>query len=139
MRTLFACCVMLLVGGSARGEDPKAMFERATADYKAGNYAEAAAVYEEIYRITNNPVLLYNVGQAHRQAGNLEPALAAYRGYLEKSPDAKNAEAVNKRIAELELQIELTPKPVEKTPEPEAKPAPPPPVVEKAPPKKDEP
>src|SRR4051812_25089277 len=71
-------------------QDPKQMFEAATAEFNLGHYNKAAAMYEEIYKITLQPVLLYNIGQAHRLAGDLDKASFFYKGYLRAQPQAKN-------------------------------------------------
>lgn len=101
---------VVLVACAARtasaAQDPKQMFETATAEFNLGHYEKAAAMYEEIYKVTLEPVLLYNIAQAHRLGGDFDKAVFFYKGYLRAQPQAKNRGEVQKRIAELELAIE---------------------------------
>jgi tetratricopeptide (TPR) repeat protein len=106
-----------------------------TAAFNLGQYNEAAADYEAAYKAVMDPVLLYNIGQAHRLGGNPEKALTAYRSYLRTAHQgATNRKFVEEKIRELETEIAA--KPVEKNapkPLPEATraitPPPPAPVV----------
>jgi tetratricopeptide (TPR) repeat protein len=92
------------------GEDAaRAHTKTATAAFNVGSYAEAAAEYERAYRLVPDPVLLFNIGQAHRLGGNAEKAIVAYKSYLRTAPaDAPNREQVEKRIEDLEA-ISWTP------------------------------
>jgi len=92
------------VAGAA--EDPKKLFEAATAEFNLGHYEKAAGMYEEIYKVTLEPVLLYNIAQAHRLGGDFDKAVFFYRGYLRAQPQARNKGEVQKRITELEDAIE---------------------------------
>src|SRR3954466_10163533 len=99
--SLVAWVVVALMAGAANAaEDPKKMFETATAEFNLGHYEKAAAMYEDIYKITLEPVLLYNIAQAHRLGGDFDKAVFFYRGYLRAQPQAKNRGEVQKRIAE---------------------------------------
>jgi hypothetical protein len=50
--------------------------------------------------------MLYNVAQAYRLNGQLSEALHSYRRYLQRSPNARNREDVERKIADLEQTIE---------------------------------
>jgi tetratricopeptide (TPR) repeat protein len=79
---------------------------RGMAAYNLGSYEEAARAYEESYRLVQDPVLLFNLGQSWRLAGNPDKALIAYRSYLRTAPaDAPNRAQVERRIPELEALI----------------------------------
>jgi hypothetical protein len=109
MRKLLLLVVMVVLCLARVGlaaEDPKKLFEAATAEFNLGHYEKAATMYEEIYKITLEPVLLYNIAQAHRLGGDFDKAVFFYRGYLRAQPQAKNHSEVQKRIAELEDAIE---------------------------------
>jgi tetratricopeptide (TPR) repeat protein len=109
MRTLplVLLVVMLSVARTAgAAEDPKKLFEAATAEFNLGHYEKAASMYEEIYKVTLEPVLLYNIAQAHRLGGDFDKAVFFYRGYLRAQPQARNRGEVQKRITELEDAIE---------------------------------
>ncbi|MGZ3439751.1 MAG: tetratricopeptide repeat protein [Polyangia bacterium] len=104
---LLIVVLVALAAPAANGaEDPKQLFESATAEFNLGHYEKAAGMYEEIYKITLEPVLLYNIAQAHRLGGDFDKAVFFYRGYLRAQPQAKNRGEVQKRITELEDAIE---------------------------------
>ncbi len=101
------CLVVIVSVGqvAAAADDPKKLFETATAEFNLGHYEKAAAMYEEIYKVTLEPVLLYNIAQAHRLGGDFDKAVFFYRGYLRAQPQAKNHGEVQRRIAELDEAI----------------------------------
>ncbi len=77
--------------------------KRATAAFNLGSYDEAAKQYEDAYRLVQDAILLFNIGQSYRLAGRPEKALTAYKAYLRTGPtDAPNREQVARRVAELE-------------------------------------
>jgi tetratricopeptide (TPR) repeat protein len=75
---------------------------RANLSYQAGNFAEAVRELEAEYVVDGDPSALYNLGQAYRLWGKLEPALRAYRQYLAERPGASNRQQVEKLIADLQ-------------------------------------
>ncbi len=109
--------------------------KQATAAYNLGRFDEAAERYEEAYRLVQDPVLLFNIGQSYRLGDKPEKAIFAYRAYLRTAPlDAPNREVVEKHIAELKHQLEA--KSAQPAPAPASQPAtaPPPPPVPEPPP-----
>lgn len=79
-------------------------FEAGRNLYDAGAFERAGREFEEAYRLSSRPELLYNVYVAHRDAGNVGKAAAALRQYLdemEEAPDRVNLEA---RLQSLEEQ-----------------------------------
>jgi len=83
----------------------KASFEKGATEYNLGHFADAIAQFEKAYAIDAAPILLFNIGQCHRQLGNKERALFFYRRYLEQDPKAENRVEVEKRMAELERSM----------------------------------
>ena len=71
--------ILVVIVAAARqagaADDPKKMFEAATAEFNLGHYQKAAGMYEEIYKVTLEPVLLYNIAQAHRLGGDFDKAV----------------------------------------------------------------
>ena len=125
---LFASVMVLAAGlaaapvawaGLGEGGDREAAREdvrSATAAFNLGHYAEAAALYERAYKLVPDPILLYDLGQSCRLAGQLEEALIAYRSYLRTAPDeAPNRQRVREMIGMLERAVgqkkELQPAP----------------------------
>jgi tetratricopeptide (TPR) repeat protein len=98
-------------------------YERATAAYALGNFAEAALSYEKAFEQKPDPALLYNAAQAHRRAGNRTRAVELYRSFLQVFPRADNREVAERHLRELERAAEL-----------EAQAAAPPPLLAAPPP-----
>ena len=73
--------------------------------YKAGQYKEAIAKFEEAYAVRPHPVIFYNVAKSYEQLGETGKAMRAFRDYLRLQPDAKDKEAVNDEIANLERRL----------------------------------
>jgi iron complex outermembrane receptor protein len=81
-------------------------FERGTALYDLRRYHEAAAEYEAAFELKSEPSLLYNIGQAYRLAGELEPALSSYRAYLRRLANAPNRAEAERHILALQRELE---------------------------------
>jgi tetratricopeptide (TPR) repeat protein len=76
---------------------------KAAVAYNLGSYEEAARHYESAYRLVQDPILLFNLGQCWRLGGQPEKALASYRAYLRTAPtNAQQREMVQRRVEELE-------------------------------------
>jgi tetratricopeptide (TPR) repeat protein len=116
--------------GSAQAA-AKDHYERATAAYYAGRYPEAIAEFRKTYDLDPEPILLFNIAQAYRKLGNVEEALAHYRRYLDRAPQADNRETVRARIRELEAELkDGSASPSGQSPEPQAsEPTAPPPTA----------
>jgi len=76
-------------------------FGRGQEAFNNGDYAGAAAAYEEAYAIVPDPTILFNLGDARQRAEDYRGAVDAYETYLEKRPDADNKADVEGRIAQL--------------------------------------
>ncbi len=63
-------------------ESARELYERGTAQYALGKYAEAALLFERAFELKPNPAILYNTAQAHRLAGNKQRSLDLYLSYL---------------------------------------------------------
>jgi tetratricopeptide (TPR) repeat protein len=110
----------------------------------AKDYDKAIELYKKAYAIVPHPILMFNIGQAHRLAGRHDQAVPFYERYLALEPGGAEAPAARAALAE----IKAAPKPAEpgkpaeppkppeppKPAEPGARPAPPPSVSQGAPP-----
>jgi tetratricopeptide (TPR) repeat protein len=101
----------LLPSGSAGAEGEseadataaRAAFADGNAEFKAGRWQAAAEAWQRGYRLKADPVFLYNIAQAYRQADAPDKALFYYRNYLrESSAEAPNRAQVEERVAQLE-------------------------------------
>lgn len=115
-RALLACAVLTLAfallpsaPAAAQGpvptdpdEEARYHFNLGEVAYNAGRFADAADEFEEAYRLSGRSTLLYNIFVARRDAGQLGPAIAALRKYLELVPDSEQAPALRRRLENME-------------------------------------
>ena len=87
---------------------PKAM-ERFRKGEKLHNLSEYAAALEEFraaYLMVDDPLLLFNIAQCHRLLGNTREAITFYNRYRRAQPEAASRGFVDRKIAELETQLQ---------------------------------
>jgi hypothetical protein len=90
----------------AQKQEVRERYDKATRFYYLRKYPEAIVEYEGIYLLSADPVMLYNIAQCHRQADQPEQALQFYKNYLRNAPTATNRADVEKKITEMERQVE---------------------------------
>jgi tetratricopeptide (TPR) repeat protein len=93
------------------GTDLRRLYLSASNHFDLGEYAAALTEFKELYRLKNDPVLLYNIAQCARLLGKSDDALRSYRVYLMRSPNAPNRAEVEGRIAALEAALRNAPAP----------------------------
>jgi hypothetical protein len=96
--------MMAASGAAPASQEARQAFVEAERAYDLGHWDEAIRGFETSYRLTGDPILLFDLAQAHRQAGHVRAALTTYRAYLRQRPDAPNRAKVEERIADLEAQ-----------------------------------
>src|SRR5438874_1435930 len=104
MRIFFAVLALAALTPTARADDlaaAKEHYRKATKAYELGLFDEAIAEFNLAYKAKDDPTILYNLAQSHRQAGHRVEALRTYRVYLMKVPDAPNHREVEALIASL--------------------------------------
>ena len=114
-------------------------YQQATRAYDLGKYQEAVDEYQKVYEIDGDPVMLYNIAQAYRLNDQPQESIHFYRRYLQRSPEARNKEDVERKITAMEKLIEerrkaaalVAPPPPKTEVKPVAvpEPVPPPPVT----------
>lgn len=107
-----ALCLLVLLGlfaagASAQGgqkgvEDIRLQMDRGQGLFLAGQFEQAAQIFEEGYQTYPYSAFLFNAGVCHQRVGNAEKALGLFRLYLEKDPTAPDAAQVQERIVQLE-------------------------------------
>jgi tetratricopeptide (TPR) repeat protein len=114
---------------AGRGQDHAA---RGRKLYDLRRYEAAIKEFEQAYQSDNDPAHLYNIAQAHRLANHVPEAIAAYRAYLDRMPEAPNRPDVERRIAELSA-AQRPPNGLDPQPAAPPPPAPAPPAATPAP------
>jgi tetratricopeptide (TPR) repeat protein len=113
-RASLSLAVLVLLGmaaaAPARADDrseARAHYDKATAAYALGRYADAAVEFEQAFSLKPDPAILYNAAQANRLAGKKERALELYKNYRRVyGRRADHAPDVDRHIAELEKAVE---------------------------------
>jgi tetratricopeptide (TPR) repeat protein len=67
----------------------------------AKDYETAISLYTKAYALVPHPVLLFNIGQAHRLAGRVDEAIRFYQQYLDADPKGPQATTARDLIAEI--------------------------------------
>jgi hypothetical protein len=116
----------------AQKDEVKLHYQRATRAYDLQKYQEAIDEYQKAYEISGDPPMLYNIAQAYRLAEQPAEAVRYYRRFLQRMPNARNREDVERKIADQEKLADQRRKvePVAPTPPPTTTPTKPPPIVE---------
>lgn len=106
----------------------KAKFDLGRQHYEAGRFVEAAQAFDEAYRISQLPALLYNLYLAYRDANDTPRAAVALRGYLEQTKNVANRPLLEAKLAAMEQSLRplpaMQPAPVPAKPAPAPAPAP---------------
>lgn len=80
-------------------------FERGRIHYDNGDFARAAAAFEEAYKLSGREGLLYNLYLSYRDANQQEKAADALRNYLAKVEVIENRAQLESRLKALEAGI----------------------------------
>lgn len=86
-------------------DDARHHYDKATAHFAVGEFAEAATEYQAAFKAKPDPALLYDAAQAYRLANNPEKALILYRNYLQLYPNQPNTTEVQAQIEKLREAI----------------------------------
>jgi len=137
------CLCLALARAAAAPPDPQAVelakrrYAEGEKRFAAGDLPGAAEAFKEAFRLTRNPILLYNLGFVYDKQGDATLALLYYEKFLADAPDTPRLKEkrieVTARVAALKAATE--------TPVPVPVPEPPPPnlghdVIAEAPPAK---
>jgi len=105
---VFSCLVMAshtALARSASNERVRALFVAGTESFNRGEFAKALESFKEAYRVSEQPVFLFNIAQCQRRVGNKQEALLFYKAYLHDLAHAANASEVRNIIAKLEVEL----------------------------------
>ena len=83
----------------------RALYDQGAQAYNESRYYLAATYFLDAYRVYPTPQLLFNVAKAHDKLSVNSSALAYYREYLRKLPNAPDAAEVTNRVHELEAAL----------------------------------
>ena len=85
-------------------------YQRGLTHYDIKEYGEALAEFKNAYREVQDPAFLFNIAQCYRKLGQDVEALDYYRNYVRRFPNAPNRTEVDRRIVEIERELETKPR-----------------------------
>jgi hypothetical protein len=85
--------------------EAKRHYEEGTKAFNLGEYPRAIAEFKATYNAKPDPLLLYNIAQSYRLAGDAGQGLFFYKSFLRNMPDATNRKEVEAQIRKLEKQL----------------------------------
>lgn len=138
MKHALACAVAVALAGTAAAQPPPDETQQAAALYDKGKrhfdiaeYAAAIVAWKEAYLLSSEPLLLFNIAQAHRLAGDCAQANRFYLNYKRVAPRPTNQAELDSAMAKCAgiepatgdtTPTEPAPIPVAPTPPPPAAP-----------------
>lgn len=78
-----------------------ALFDQGVAHYNLGEYHKAIAAFREAYRLVREPLFLFNLGQAHRKAGQCLEAQDMYKAFLREATGTENRDKAEQFATDL--------------------------------------
>jgi tetratricopeptide (TPR) repeat protein len=73
--------------------------------YSQGRYEEALAAFEEAYRLSERPLLLFNIANAQERSGQWQGAIESLERYLPHADEAERSR-IESRIESLRRRVE---------------------------------
>lgn len=103
---------MLLLATLAFAQDPAAddarareLYENGALLYEEGRYEDAIAAWREAYRLSDRPVLLFNMANAAERIGDYDEAMRLLSRYRAYAP-AEERETLDRRIRNIERRLD---------------------------------
>lgn len=115
VRVAIAVAVVIGLAGVARAQDgPSAadrqkaavLYDEGQRHYNLAEYDQAIDKFRQSYYLSNEPLLLFNIGQALRLKGDCDQALHSYRAYLRERSSPENRKQVDEAIAICEEKVD---------------------------------
>jgi hypothetical protein len=92
--------------GAGAATDAKRHYEEGTKAFNLGEFARAISEFKATYNAKPDPLLLYNIAQSYRLAGDASQALFFYKSFLRNMPGATNRKEVEAQVRKLEKQLQ---------------------------------
>jgi len=78
------------------------LFNAGQSAYDEGNFMLAVERWQESFRLSREPAIYFNIGQAYRLAGDCERALTNYRRFIAADPTSERRAIADELVSELE-------------------------------------
>jgi tetratricopeptide (TPR) repeat protein len=90
-------------------EQARKHYQKGKQFFDLGQWDDAIAEYREAYKLRSDSAFLFNLAQAYRRKGDLQPALDLYKNYLIANPNSPMRSDIEKRIKTLEKEMKHRP------------------------------
>jgi len=90
-------------------EQARKHYQKGKQFFDLGQWDDAIAEYREAYKLRSDSAFLFNLAQAYRRKGDLQPALDLYKNYLIANPNSPMRGDIEKRIKTLEKEMKHRP------------------------------
>jgi tetratricopeptide (TPR) repeat protein len=87
-------------------------YDEARRHYELDEFSAALEGFKRAYLAVDDPSLLFNIAQCHRQLGNRAEAIKFYRWFIRKVPSSPQRQDAEHIVATLEAQLAREPLPL---------------------------
>ncbi len=109
MRAVVIFAVLLFastaVAQHSRADEAKQRYKAGKALFDTGDYPGAIEQYKKSYQLSKLPLLLFNIAQAHRLAGDASEALDSYNRFVDAAPTSPYVKEASRWIRALTKQV----------------------------------
>src|SRR5512143_3998622 len=125
VRRLSLSLALLIAATSPAFADAKAdkakaklLYEEGLKHYNLAEWQEAIKSWKESYLLSKKPLLLFNLGQAYRLAGDCTQAMTFYDSYQREEPNPKSQAELDEALGLCKQQLDkpVNTKPVDTKP-----------------------
>lgn len=100
-RPIVVFMIVALEGAAFAAPSAEELFHQGQTFFDKGDYTSAVAKWDESYRLSKEPELLFMIGQAFENEGRCADALATYRRFVSLAPDSEHRPLADKFVREL--------------------------------------
>ena len=90
-------------------EKAREHLRKASVHYDLQEFRKALTEFREAYRLKNDPVILFDMGQCNRKMAHYREAIDFYKSYLRKVPAGSNRAEAERLIGESEKLLKESP------------------------------
>ena len=90
----------------AREQEARTLFEAGRLAFEDGRFEDALDSFQRAHRLSNRPILLFNIGACLDRLQRHREAVEAFERYLTEQPEASNRSEVESRVRELRAAAE---------------------------------
>ena len=101
LRLVAVVMIIALEGAAFASPSAEELYEQGETSFNKGEFATAAAKWKESYRLSKEPLLLFNIAQALRRDARCAEALATYRKFVAVVPQSDERPLADEAIREL--------------------------------------